>query len=75
MVDAILLCEAIEEAGYSPRSYSGRAMYGRDCVGVEVPRSESGFTLCAKVIRAVFDLHGDDEANRFTEDLSELRVS
>lgn len=29
--------EAIEAAGYTPRSYSGRAMYGRTCLGVVVP--------------------------------------
>lgn len=31
------LKQAIEAAGYKPRSYSGRAMYGRTCLGVTVP--------------------------------------
>lgn len=31
------LKEAIEAAGYTPRSYSGRAMYGRQCLGTTVP--------------------------------------
>lgn len=28
------LCNAIESAGYKPRSYSGRGMYGKRCLGV-----------------------------------------
>jgi len=28
------LIEALEEAGYEPRSYSGRGMYGKCCVSV-----------------------------------------
>lgn len=74
MVDAKLFIEAVEEAGYEARSYSGRAMYGRDCVGVEIPRDESAFNLCAKLVRAVFDLHGDDAAGDFADDLTELRA-
>lgn len=26
--------EAFENAGYEPRSYSGRGMYGKECLGV-----------------------------------------
>jgi len=26
----------LEEAGYNPRSYSGRGMYGKSCLGVEI---------------------------------------
>lgn len=28
--------EIFEDAGYECRSYSGRGMYGKDCLGVEV---------------------------------------
>lgn len=28
------LCETLREQGAKPRAYSGRAMYGRHCVGV-----------------------------------------
>jgi hypothetical protein len=28
--------EIIEDAGYSPRSYSGRGMYGKECLGAEL---------------------------------------
>lgn len=28
------LIDVLESAGYEPRSYSGRSMYGKECVGV-----------------------------------------
>lgn len=30
----LLLREALEDAGYEPRAYSGRAMFGKQCVSV-----------------------------------------
>jgi hypothetical protein len=35
------IIQALEAADYSVRSYSGRGMYGRSCVGVVIPRGES----------------------------------
>jgi len=32
-MDAKRLIQAIEDAEFTPRSYSGRGMYGRTCVG------------------------------------------
>lgn len=46
-MDFNTLCEIIEEAGYSPRSYSGRGMYGKQCVG---------FTFEGNTLDAVADL-------------------
>lgn len=34
------LIERFRDAGLEPRSYSGRAMYGKQCVGVSGDRSE-----------------------------------
>lgn len=31
------LVSKIVDAGYEPRSYSGRFMYGKDCLGVDLP--------------------------------------
>ncbi len=42
------LIQAIEEAGYEARSYSGRGMYGKSCVGVTCGRTEA-FSLGVKV--------------------------
>lgn len=38
-MDPITLIRAIESLGLSPRSYSGRGMYGRSCVGVTLGRN------------------------------------
>jgi len=72
-MDGKKLCEVIESAGYDARSYSGRGMYGRTCVGVTT--DDSSFTLAAKLVREAFDLLGDDEAYRFADDLADLSVS
>ena len=34
-MDATLFIETLEYAGFPPRSYSGRGMYGRRCVAVD----------------------------------------
>jgi hypothetical protein len=44
-MDPITLIRAIENAGYEARSYTGRGMYGRQCVGVEIDRHGSEFML------------------------------
>lgn len=33
-LEHIVLIDALESAGYEPRPYSGRGMYGKDCVAV-----------------------------------------
>jgi hypothetical protein len=74
-MDARKLIGAIESAGYEARSYSGRGMRGKECVGVEIPQDESAFALAAKLILAVFDEDGDEEAYNLTSDLADLRIS
>ena len=57
-MDAEQLFDLIENAGYEPREYSGRGMYGRKCIGYTVERGT--------VIRSVANLmfaaacNGDD---------------
>ena len=36
------LIQRIEAAGFKPRSYSGRGMYGKECVGVSVNARSEG---------------------------------
>lgn len=50
-----ILINAIHDAGYEPRSYSGRGMYGRSCVGVTVDRGTSAFNLAAEIIASSAD--------------------
>src|SRR5690606_19366002 len=68
VMDARKLIGAIESAGYEARSYSGRGMFGKECVGAEVSRDESAFALAAKLVLAVFDEDGDEEAYNFASD-------
>ena len=42
--------EAIENAGYVTRSYSGRAMYGKKCLGFETSRNQSPIRATAEIM-------------------------
>ena len=46
------LKEILQAAGYEPRSYSGRGMYGKECIGVTV---ESVQQLFQAILRAAHD--------------------
>ena len=39
------LIDTLREAGHEPRSYSGRGMYGRNCVGVDLNHTGDLFRL------------------------------
>jgi hypothetical protein len=36
MIDTVELCDALDNAGFNYRAYSGRAMFGAECVGVDL---------------------------------------
>ena len=58
-----IMQEAVEDAGYETRSYSGRGMFGKECLGVEVDRGSMG-SFIADVIDTLHsrvDSSGDDE--------------
>jgi hypothetical protein len=78
MMDAKKLIEAIELTDWRhgdlrPRSYSGRAMFGKECVGVVVGGDVSSFQLGAAIAAAFVDLD-EDEALDNIADLAGLRV-
>lgn len=57
---ASLLIDAIRDAGYTARKYSGRGMYGARCVALIVPRDDDPFSAGVAVGReanAVADLN------------------
>lgn len=64
------LIAAAQGAGYEARSYSGRGMYGKPCVGIDVPREVSLFSFALELYRALAD-SGADEGAAF-EALDEL---
>lgn len=45
------LCEALTDAGYEPRKYSGRAMFGRQCLAVHCDGGAAfAFQLCSALL-------------------------
>jgi hypothetical protein len=77
-MDGKKLIEALELTDWRhgeliPRSYSGRGMYGKQCVGVTLDGDGSSFQLGAAVSAAFFDLD-EDEALDNIADLARLRV-
>ena len=56
MMDFKKFKEAGEESEYKIRSYSGRAMYGRTCVGIEFSRYESAGTVVFKICQGLVDI-------------------
>jgi hypothetical protein len=69
---AARLIKLIEEAGYEARSYSGRSMFGRVCVGVDLLRGQSVFGFIADMIRAAVD-HPADMVEVFADTLDETQ--
>lgn len=62
--------EAIEDAGYSVRSYSGRGMYGKSCLGFETSRGQSAVRATAEIMGTLSDIcqYEDDlEISDFVE--------
>jgi hypothetical protein len=60
-MDSQQIVEALENAGYEPHAYSGRGMYGRQCVAVDVEYLGDGFALG-------FALGADHQASPGTPD-------
>jgi hypothetical protein len=66
--------QALEEAGFEARSYSGRCMYGKSCVGVELDRGTSSFQLGVKLCHAALEVLSEDDARSIIEELSDVRT-
>lgn len=79
-MDAKALIRAIENAQLEnadelkAQSYSGRAMYGRSCVGVVIPRDVSSFQLAAAVALCLVEDANEGEEAWLLEELAALRV-
>jgi hypothetical protein len=44
-IDAQVFLDTLYDTGLSPRSYSGRGMYGKSCIGIETDEQTDVFTL------------------------------
>lgn len=69
-IDPKKLIEVIESANFEVRSYSGRAMYGKDCVGIDVRQGVSQFQVGVAVAQMAMTLGYEDLA----DDLADERV-
>jgi hypothetical protein len=56
MANAQKLIDALQNAGYKPRSYSGRGMFGKTCVGVSLD-SESDLWYMTRELIDIDGLH------------------
>jgi hypothetical protein len=45
MISAQMLKHIIQDAGYIPRAYSGRGMFGKECIGFETHDREATMAL------------------------------
>jgi hypothetical protein len=77
-MDGKKLIEALELTDWRhgdliPRSYSGRGMFGKQCVGVTLDGDGSSFQLGAAVSAALLDMDADDGPSD-VEDLARIRV-
>jgi hypothetical protein len=70
-MDKHILQSIIEEAGFTCRSYSGRCMYGKKCLGVEVNGPFGEFF--SNLVEPIADLARGDgiRAYRDVEDVAE----
>lgn len=68
------LISLIEKCGYEVRSYSGRGMYGKKCVGVEISIEQSAFQLATQIAREAVDQKMKGDLKMFLDDLADLRV-
>lgn len=50
-VDVAEVVELMEDAGLEPRNYSGRAMYGKQCVALEADRGVSAVTPVVELLQ------------------------
>jgi len=53
---AKLFAEVLEDAGYEPYAYSGRGMYGKKCVAINVERGQSIWEIAIQVFKENEDI-------------------
>lgn len=69
---------AIENAGYATRSYSGRGMYGKSCLGFETSRGQSAIRATAEIMADLaetcqYDSDDKIEISDFLEFFSDVK--
>jgi hypothetical protein len=68
------LIKILNYCGHEPRSYSGRGMYGKKCVGFVVGSGARIFNMVFELASMIFEYYEKDRAFKFLEDLSDINV-
>jgi len=63
------LRELLLDAGYEPTNYSGRAMYSKECLGVETDEGNAARVVLEVVQQAIRDLRGEPDLGDKINDL------
>jgi hypothetical protein len=72
IVTQTMMTDWLEDAGYQPHSYSGRAMYGRRCVAVTVAPVRALRVGADLVVAALSDLDPDFNPLMLAEEVADL---
>lgn len=67
-----ILISAINNCGETPRSYSGRYMYGKDCLGVTCDNPLSFIINLVQELVEYMDIIGQDEFSSFLNKLNNI---
>jgi len=67
----ITIQEIVEDGGHQTRSYSGRAMYGATCLGVELERGENTAYFLVSLGKAIANRVYDMGLTEYDIDLSD----
>lgn len=75
MISGKTLVKIIRAADLEVRDYSGRGMFGKKCVAIQVERETSPFNIAASLAATALQVLSRDGFEFFIEDLADLRVS
>lgn len=74
-MDTKKLTTVIADAGFEPKSYSGRGMYGKSCVGINV---ENPIEAIIDIVETAWDSYNDDDDSegfrKFLNEIKEART-
>ena len=63
--------EILEEAGYHTRSYSGRSMYGKQCIAITTDHSIG--TVMGNIFQVAYDEIDENDVEDFVDILSSMQ--
>ena len=65
----VKFCELLRDAGFKPRSYSGRGMYGKECVAISAEsEAGAGYAIARQNATKDYEINLDMIMNRVKTD-------